>query len=284
MPMNKLRFLPCAAALLCGGCLATDQHIRDLQYQLNSFNASISQMQKNQAEINSRMDELSRSLQAHSENLKDFDSQLSRLSAKIDDLDSLVSTRMQALGQTITKQQQEEQEQRRASEAAMLPSKIFSESSSHLLKKNYAMAAQGFKLYLDKFPNGALAENAYYNLGESYAGQGQWQEAAVAYASLLSKYKASQFTPAARLQYAQTLLKLPEDHKGEAISYLKSIPKEYPSSPQAVLAQDLLKTLQPKPAKKAAAEPKQAVKKPSAVSATAGTAAPPQKPAQGKAQ
>lgn len=259
--MNKLRFLPCAAALFCGGCLATDQHIRDLQYQLNSFNASIQQMQKNQAEINSKMDELSRSLQAHSENLKDFDAQITRLGTKIDDLDSLVSARMQALGQTITKQQQEEQEQRRASEAAMLPSKIFSESSSHLLKKNYAMAAQGFRLYLDKFPNGALAENAYYNLGEAYAGLEQWQEAAVSYATLLSKYKASQFTPAARLQYAQTLLKLPDDHKGEAISYLKSIPKEYPSSPQAVLAQNLLKSLEPKPAKKTSGEPKAPAKK-----------------------
>ncbi|HOX22275.1 MAG TPA: tetratricopeptide repeat protein [Elusimicrobiales bacterium] len=251
--MKILRLTPCVAALLCGGCLATNQNIRDLQYQLNSFNSSITQMQKNQAEINSKMDELSRNLRSHSENLKDFDVQLNRLSAKMDDMDSIMSQRMQALGQAITKQQKEDDEQRRAESAAMLPSKIFSESSAHLLKKNYELAAQGFTLYLEKFPSGALVENAYYNLGESYAGLGKWQEAAVAYATLLEKYKSSSFVPAARLKYAQTLLKLPEDHKAEAISYLKSIPQDFPASSQAVLAQNLLKTLQP-PAKPSAKE------------------------------
>ena len=261
--MRNFRLLPCAAVLLCSGCLATDQHIKDLQYQLNSFNSSISQMQKNQAEINSKMDELSRNLQSHSENLKDFDQQLSRLSAKIDDLDSIISQRMQALGQTIVKQQKEEDDQRRAESAAVLPSKIFSESSAHLLKKNYEMAAQGFALYLEKFPTGALSENAYYNLGEAYSGLGKWQDAAVAYASLLEKYKTSQFVPAARLKYAQALLKLPEDHKAEALSYLKSIPQDFPASPQAVLAQSLLKTLLPpaKPAKGKASSSEEKPKK-----------------------
>lgn len=225
------------------GCLATEQHVSDLQRQMNVLNGTINTLQKNQAELNSKMDTLSKNLSAHSENLKDFDEQLSKLSVKLDDLQSALDTRFSALGKTITKQQEQQT-------AEMLPSKIYSDSHALLMKRNYERAAQGFALYLDKFPSGELAESSYYYLGDAYAAQNKFNDAALSYATLLQKFKTSQYTAAARIKYAQSILKLPGDHNEEALKYFKSVTEDYPDTEQAKIAGDYLRKLTPKPAQK----------------------------------
>lgn len=125
----------------------------------------------------------------------------------------------------------------------MLPTKLFKDAQSNLMQKNYESAVRGFELYLEKFPKAAMSESAAYYLGDAYAGLGDWEKAAVAYAQLLEKYKKSQYIPAARIKYANALLKLPGDHKEEAASYLQSVVADYPASSQAKVAADFLKKL-----------------------------------------
>ncbi|MDD2773616.1 MAG: tetratricopeptide repeat protein [Elusimicrobiales bacterium] len=241
-----MALLPAALVPLTG-CLATEAHVDDLRRQMNALNSSISQMQKNQADINAKMDTLSRDLTSHSENLHDFDRELSKVSAKLDDIQTVFDTRFSDLGKNIKGQLDESKKRedaavRAADETAraLLPSKVYGDAYALLLKKNYERAAQGFSVYLEKFPNGEFVESAYYYMGDAYWSLGGWKDSAVAYATMLQKFPASQFTPAARLRYAQCLLKLGGDKK-EAQTYLQSIVRDYPDSQQARLAQDYLR-------------------------------------------
>jgi len=240
MAKTKAALLLCAPLLL-GGCVATQQNIGDLQTQLNSLNSSLTQMQKNQAELNAKMDKLSGNLVAHSESLRDFDRGLSKLSSKLDDMEQALDSKIAAVTQNVKAQQ----DAASAQATALLPSKIYGESYTQLMKKSYERSAQGFALYIEKFPHGELVESAYYYMGEAYSGLNRWQDAAVAYATILEQFKDSQFTAPARLKYALCILKLPGNNKDEAVKYLKSIIQDFPGTQQARLAEDYLKEVDP---------------------------------------
>ncbi|MBI2362464.1 MAG: tetratricopeptide repeat protein, partial [Elusimicrobia bacterium] len=111
-----------------------------------------------------------------------------------------------------------------------------------LEKKQYDPAAQGFELYLEKFPKGETADLAGYYLGQARFAQERWEDAARAFAVVLDRFPKSEVTPGSRLRYAQCLLKM-KTHTDEAKRYLESIPADFPKSPEAVKAKELLKTL-----------------------------------------
>lgn len=256
MARTKTALLLCAPLFL-GGCVATQQNIGDLQTQLNALNSSLTQMQKNQAELNAKMDKLSGNLVAHSESLRDFDREISKLSSKLDDMEQALDSKIAAVTQNVKAQQ----DAASAQATALLPSKIYGESYTQLMKRSYERSAQGFALYIEKFPHGELVESAYYYMGEAYSGLNRWQDAAVAYATILEQFKDSQFTAPSRLKYALCILKLPGNNKDEAAKYLKSIVQDFPGTQQARLAEDYLKEVEPPPAPEAA---KPAAAKPAA--------------------
>jgi len=261
----------CACMALMSGCLATEQHIDNMQDQLNELSASLSAMNKKQAELNAKLDTVSNSLSAHAETLRDFDDQMSKLSAKMDDVQSGITEATGDMNR-LSSQVQAAQQQSAATQAALIaaqnqqaaapqnvpaaavpekktgepvaltPSKLYAEAYSQMMRKNFDRAVDGFQVYIDKYPKGELAESAYYHLGDSYAGLGKWQDAAVAYAQLLDKYKNSQYTAPCRIKYAQSILKLNEKkHFDEARRYLKSVMQDFPNTESAKMAAKYLK-------------------------------------------
>ena len=239
--------LPAAAGIiifscLACGCLATQQDVLQLESQLDELQSTIKNMQKNQADLAVKMDNLSADLVSFSENLKDSTEPICKLSEKLDDLETKMGQKVTALGNTIKKEQE-------AAEIALLPSKIYHDAYINLARKNYDVAAQGFQLYLEKYPDGEMVENSYYNLGEAFSAQGKWQDSALAYANILDKFRNSGQTPVVRLKYAAALLKTPGNHKDEAERYLQSIINDFPNTPQAKLAEEQLESLTPKPQK-----------------------------------
>src|SRR3989338_9859532 len=99
MPLKKLLLLV-PACLLASGCVATQQDMLQMQSQMDDLNTSLTNMQKNQAELAVRMEELSRSLNSSSESMKDFSGQMDRLGARLDEMDSSMGKRVNAIGQT----------------------------------------------------------------------------------------------------------------------------------------------------------------------------------------
>jgi tol-pal system protein YbgF len=248
-----LLFPLCLAA---AGCVATQQDMLQMQSQMDDLNNNLTTMQKNQAELAVKMEDLSKNLNASSESMKDISTQMEKLTARLDELDSSMNKRVNAIGQTIKKQQEDV-------ETALLPAKMYNDAYNAFLNDNFDGAATGFKSYLAKFPAGEMAEGSYFYLGESLYLKERWQDAAVAYATVLEKYPKSARVPAARLKYALALLKLDDkDKKAEAMKYLYSITKDFPDSQEAKTAKDYIARLTPgaKPAP-AAAPAKPAAKK-----------------------
>ena len=252
MSLKKLLLLV-PACLLASGCVATQQDMLQMQSQMDDLNTSLNNMQKNQAELAVKMEDLSKNLNSSSESMKDISGQMDRLTSRLDEIDNSMNKRVNAIGQTIRKQQEEV-------ETSLLPAKIYNDAYNAFLNNNFEGSATGFKTYLSKFPAGEMAEGAYFYLGESLYLKERWQDAALAYATVLEKFPKSARIPAARLKYAMALLKLPEDKKSEALKYLHSVVKDYPASQEAKTAKDYITRLSP--AKPAAAPAKTPAKAP----------------------
>ena len=217
------------SGFLLAGCMATQQDTDTLKLQLKALNTTISQLQTNQAELATKLDEISQSQAVTNENLEQLDSQISHLSAKLDDLSVSVRTKPATRNATA------------AAPVAILPSDVFNDAKSQLDKGAFEDAANGFKLYISKYPTGEQVEQAYIYMGDAYIAIGQTTKAAVAYATLLQKFPKSKLTPTARLKYAQSII--PLGKLKEAKSYLVSIAQEFPSAPEVAQAQEVLAAL-----------------------------------------
>lgn len=284
------RALVIAALLpLLAGCVATQKDILDLSQQtdgmtlkINSLKSVMKEIQGNQADLNTRLDDLHRSVSILNENLKDNSDSMSRLGAKMDDLGSALGMKVQSLGQSISQTQEiiakteaerlkREEERRRGEElkkaeeekrrleeekakaeaaakaearkkelaVSATPSELYKQAKANYDKKEYKLAAQGFALYAERFPTGALIEDSIYLWGNCFYADGDFENAARKYATLLDRYPKSDLTPASRMRYALSLMKL-KTHLDEARRYLESIPEDFPASPEASRAKQLL--------------------------------------------
>lgn len=212
------------SGFLLSGCVASERDMGVLREQLIDLNATITQMQSNQAELASKMDELNRSLSISNENFSQLGDNFSGLSAKLDDISVAVRQVAQAQEKASAVQ----------SVQTILPSELFNEAKSLLDKGVYDQAVNGFKIYISKYPDTEQAEQAYIYLGDAYIASGQTKQGAVAYATLLQKYPQSKLIPAARLKYALSIV--PLGKTDEAKRYLNSVIKDFASSPEAALA------------------------------------------------
>lgn len=214
--------------LLLSGCIASERDMGTLKLQLKELNDTIGLMQTNQAELASKMEELNQNLAVSNENLSQLDGQLFSLSSKLDDINAAVKG-----GQSA--------EAGAAEGRVMLPSEIFNEAKNHLNKQAYDLAVTGFKLYIDKYPDGENIQQAYIYLGDAYAAQGQAKPAAIAYATVLQKFPESKIIPTARLKYARSIIPLGKTE--EAKRYLNSVVQDFGRTPEARLAKEELANL-----------------------------------------
>ncbi len=226
--MNRKLQLFCLGGLglLLSGCLASERDMGTLKLQLRELNDTIALMQTNQAELASKMEELNQNLAVSNENLSQLDAQIFNLSSKLDDINAAVQGGQGADGQ---------------SGAVMLPSEIFNEAKNHLNKQSYDLAVTGFKLYIDKYPDGENIQQAYIFLGDAYSAMNQSRPAAIAYATVLQKFPDSKVIPTARLKYARSIIPLGKTE--EAKRYLNSVVQDFARTPEAQLAKEELANL-----------------------------------------
>ena len=223
---NKLKILCLGGlGLFLSGCLASERDMGTLKLQLKELNETIALMQTNQAELASKMEELNQNLAVSNENLSQLDGQLFNLSSKLDDINAVVTGGQGAAG----------------AGAVMLPSDVFNEAKNHLTKQSYDLAVTGFKLYIEKYPDGENIQQAYIYLGDAYAALGQARPAAIAYATVLQKFPESKIIPTARLKYARSIIPLGKTE--EAKRYFNSVVQDFGSSPEARLAKEELANL-----------------------------------------
>jgi len=105
----------------------------------------------------------------------------------------------------------------------------------------YAEASRRFQTYLEAFPNGTLAPNAWYWLGESYYVIQNYAVALQAFQNLLQAFPDSSKASDALLKVGYSQFELGRSAEGE--STLREVIVRFPGSDAARLAQSRLRTL-----------------------------------------
>jgi len=131
--------------------------------------------------------------------------------------------------------------------ATSLPSAVGDEQSSYdvafaaLREGRYAESARRFSSFLQEFPNGDLADNATYWLGESYYVTQNYQIALDTFKSLLDRFPQSAKAPDALLKLGYCYYELHQWNEAEAS--LNQVVQRYPDTTVARLAQGRLRAL-----------------------------------------
>src|SRR5690606_28855067 len=105
----------------------------------------------------------------------------------------------------------------------------------------YDESARQFVAFLAQFPDGALAPNAIYWLGESYYATQNYQLALQQFQALLDRYPAHDKAPGAMLKLGLTQYGMQQFAEAEAT--LAAVPQRYPGSDAARTAEDRLRAI-----------------------------------------
>lgn len=110
-----------------------------------------------------------------------------------------------------------------------------------LKRGDYVESARGFKAYLTAFPQGSLAPNAWYWLGESYYVTQNFPIALESFESLLNQFPDSAKAPDALLKKGYCQIEMTDVGAGEQT--LNRVIDQYPESDAARLAVSRLRAL-----------------------------------------
>lgn len=110
-----------------------------------------------------------------------------------------------------------------------------------LKRSDYVESARGFQAYLRAFPQGSLAPNAWYWLGESYYVTQNFPIALESFETLLAQFPESAKAPDALLKKGYCLVEMADVGAGQQA--LNRVINEYPGSDAARLAVSRLRAL-----------------------------------------
>jgi tol-pal system protein YbgF len=96
----------------------------------------------------------------------------------------------------------------------------------YILHKDYALAEDGFRTFLRKYPSDRMAPEAQYWLGESLFQRQRYRDAAEAFLNVSTKYESTAKAPDALLRLGQSLAVLGE--KEAACASLGEVLRKYP--------------------------------------------------------
>src|SRR5205823_1186134 len=102
----------------------------------------------------------------------------------------------------------------------------------YVLRKDYALAEEGLRAFLKKYPGDRLVADANYWLGESLFQRQRYREAAESFLTVSSKFESAGKAPDSLLRLGQSLAALNE--KQAACATLAEIPRKYPKAPANV--------------------------------------------------
>jgi tol-pal system protein YbgF len=106
------------------------------------------------------------------------------------------------------------------------PKDNFDLAYGYVLRKDYALAEDGFRGFLNKFPSDRLVPDAQYWLGESLFQRQQFRDAAEAFLTVSTKFETTGKAPDALLRLGQSLAALGE--KEAACASLGEVLRKYP--------------------------------------------------------
>lgn len=118
---------------------------------------------------------------------------------------------------------------------------LYDRALEQLKAREYGAAAESFRSLAATFPNGQLADNTQYWLGETYYVTQEYDHAVAAFQRVLANWPNSRKVPDALLKLGYTQLEQGKQEAGRAT--LQQVVARYPDADAAKLAQDRLAKL-----------------------------------------
>ncbi len=128
-----------------------------------------------------------------------------------------------------------------ANSTGTTPRRLYETAYADYTAGQWSLAIQGFETYLKTYPKSDLADDAQYYIGESYAGDSKFREAATAYEKVIRDYPSSDILPEAWYKVGISYDRLGQADKArEAFEF---VVKTYPDSDAGRLAKQNLDRL-----------------------------------------
>lgn len=121
------------------------------------------------------------------------------------------------------------------------PRRLFETAYADYTAGQWSLSIQGFETYLKTYPKSELADDAQYYIGEAYAGDSKYRDAAAAYEKVIRDYPDGDFVPEAWYKVGVSYERLTQPDK--AREAFEHVVKNYANSPAATLAKQRLEAL-----------------------------------------
>jgi tol-pal system protein YbgF len=148
-------------------------------------------------------------------------------------------------GQTLTKlpSQSIEKKDKAVYKGIDTPENLYKKAYSLYEKRSFSESHEIFKLFLQKFPNHLLSDNAQYWIGEVFYSQRDFRRAITEFSKVLDIFPKGNKAPDALFKMSLSYEAL--EDKNASIKTLKRLAATYPTSSVAIKAQEKLKVLEP---------------------------------------
>ncbi len=128
-----------------------------------------------------------------------------------------------------------------ATTTASTPEELYRSAYEDYMRGNYDLASQGFRDYLERWPDTELTDNALYWIGECYDAQDDPAQALEIFTQVLEDYPTSDKAAASQLKKGLLYLKMEDQAQG--VVHLQYVVYEYPGTREADLARERLRSL-----------------------------------------
>ncbi|MGA1866989.1 MAG: tol-pal system protein YbgF [bacterium] len=156
-----------------------------------------------------------------------FKNQIEQLRYRVENLEDQLEGFLKNFSQTSMKGALPSE----GSETKQKEEEIYQAAYQSFISQDYLNAQKKFKTFLEDFPQGKLADNAQFWIGECEYKMGNYEQAIIEYEKVKTNYPKGNKVPAAILKQAKAFLQL--ERKKDAKAILTQLIEEYPDTNEA---------------------------------------------------
>lgn len=131
---------------------------------------------------------------------------------------------------------------RAVSPSGLSPREVYSAAYADYVNENFEIAAEGFRLYREQFPDSPMADTALYWMGECFFSLRRLSEAVAHFDELLLNYPLSDKTTAAHLKKGLAFTEM--GRTDEALAVFKLLVGKFPMADESKIAQQKIKEIE----------------------------------------
>jgi tol-pal system protein YbgF len=198
---------------------------------------SVDSANRLRADTQVQLNQVAEQTQLLSDRLEDTGRRLSNLPSKL----RFVGPPAPAAADTTNKSAAPDTSRRSAAPSPAELQQVYDAAYQDLVKGKYDVARQGLQQYLQIEPQGALADNAHYWIGESYYSQKNYEQAMQEFSLVIEKFSDGDKVSSAMLKLAYAQIAMGNTAAGK--KNLEALIKRFPQSNEANLARAKLEEL-----------------------------------------